>query len=120
MYLTGSDIKIYTGETPILFGQAKSCTIVYRTDSHESAGIANGRMRTYIAGRTGWEVVVGKLVTNMRKDLLRIGQTVSITLKVDNSDKVTGTAIVTQCQLTVQEGNLVQCSVRFLGTGALA
>lgn len=119
MFLTGNDIKIYTGETPLLLGKAKSCTIVYRSDTHESASMTSGRARTYMAGRKGWEVMVSKLVPYMRHDMLKLGQTFHLTLKVDSTDKVEGDAICTQCQLTVQEGNLVQCSVRFLGTGAL-
>lgn len=118
-YLTGSDIKVYTGETPRLLGLAKSCTISLQADGHESASDVNGRARTYISGRTDWEVTVSKLMFYMRHDLMRIGQTYLITLKVDSTDQLSGSVICTQVQTTVQEGNLVKCSVRFKGTGAL-
>jgi hypothetical protein len=120
MYLTGNDIKVYTGATPLLFGHAKGCSIVVGADVHESASVTNGKARTYLVGRTDWEVTVGKFVAYMRHDLLHIGQTVTLTIGVDNTDKVTGTAYITQVTLAVQGGNLVQCSVRFKGTGALS
>lgn len=120
MFLTGHDIKVYIGETPILLGHAKSCTINLMADEHETTSATDGTARSSIAGRTGWEVTVSKLVFYMRHDLLRIGKTFTLTMGVDGTDKLTGTAICTQSQLMVQEGNLVKCSVRFLGSGALA
>lgn len=119
MFLTGNDIKVYTGATPVLIGQAKSCSIDVNASAKESASATNGKARTYLVGRTDWEVTVGKLVAYMRHDVLRNGQTVALTIGVDNTDKVSGTAYVTQCTLVVQEGNLVQCSVRLKGTGPL-
>ena len=120
MFLTGNDIKVYTGATPLLIGQAKSCTISTHADGHESASATNGKAKTYLAGRTDWEVTVAKLVAYMRHDLLRIGQVVTLTMGVDNADKLSGTGICTQCTMVVQEGNLVQLSVRIKGTGELS
>lgn len=120
MFLTGHNIKVYTGDEPILLGHAKSCTINLMADSLETASATDGKARTYEMGRTGWEVTVNKLVFYMRHDLLRIGKTFTLTMGVDGTDKLTGTAICVQSQLVVQEGNLVKCSVRFLGNGALA
>lgn len=119
MFLTGHNIKVYTGDEPILLGHAKSCTINLMADSLETASATDGKARTSVVGRTGWDVTVSKLVFIMRHDLLRIGKTFYLTMGVDGNDKLSGLAICTQCQMVVQEGNLVKCSVRFLGSGEL-
>lgn len=120
MFLTGNNIKIYTGSPAVILGQAKSCSIELHADAKDSASATNGNSRTSIVGRTEWDVTVSKLVVDMKQDVLRIGQAVFLTMKVDNTDKVSGNAYCTQCTLVVQEGNLVQCSVRFKGNGPLS
>lgn len=120
MFLTGNDIKIYTGSPAVILGQAKSCSIEVQADAKESASATTGNIRTSVVGRKDWEVTVSKLVVDMQQDVLRIGQAVFLTLKVNNTDKVSGNAYCTQCTLVVQEGNLVQCSVRFKGNGELS
>lgn len=116
-YLTGIELKIYLDSA--MLGQAKSCTVALQADSHESASADTGRARTYLAGRTDWELVVSKLVLSMRQEHMRIGKTYQAELRTGDTDRLRGTVICTQVQAVVSEGNLVQCSVRFRGTGPL-
>lgn len=116
--IQGRDIRVYIGGTVI--GLAKSCNISTTTDTLESSSPDSARARTYTPGRTGWEIQVSKLVTNMKADLLRNGQTVSISVAVNNTDRLSGTAICTNVQMSGEVGKLAQCSCTFLGSGELS
>ena len=120
--IQGKDLKVYEGSgvTMTAIALAKSCTIVTQSDALETSSPSSSRARTYTPGRTGWTVTVNKLMSNMKADLLRIGGTFTLTMMVNENDKLTGTAICTEVQLVATVGNLVQCSVKFLGSGELA
>ena len=116
--IKGKDIRVYIGGNVI--GAARSCTISTTTDTLESSSPDSARARAYTPGRTGWEIQVSKLVTNMKADLLRNGQTVSISVAVNNTDRLSGTAICTNVQMSGEVGKLAQCSCKFLGSGELS
>lgn len=120
MILLGKDIQVYEGSTPTAIGSAKSCTINMSADTVETSSPSSPTARTYASGRTGWEVQVSKLVTNMKSDLLRNGTVVTLSMIVNNNDRVSGTAICTNVQVTGEVGKLAQCSCTFLGSGELS
>lgn len=117
----GKDILIYEGSTPTPIAAAKSCTISTDADTKETSSPDSGTAKTFVAGRTSWNVSVSMLVLAVKDNLLRVGQTYTLTMGVRGSetDRLTGTAICTQCQITGTVGNLAQGSIAFLGSGDL-
>lgn len=118
----GKDIIISEGSPAVPIAAAKSCSIVRQSDTVEISDPTMGRAKTYLAGRTGWQVVVNSLLLAMKSNLMRVGNTYTITMSIagSNTDKLTGTAICTECQITGTVGNLAQGSFRFLGSGSLS
>ena len=104
---------------------AKSCDIDLSCDVVETASASDGEYRTYITGRKKWDVSVSYLVTTAFATIaLKVGDTVTLTMgKTMNGhitgDRLTGTAIVTDCRITGNIGNLAKGSFKFQGTGAL-
>ena len=104
---------------------AKSCDVDISCDTIETASQTVGDYRTYIAGRKKWSIGVNYLVTTSFTGLaLKVGTTVTITVGVTRNghitgDRLTGSAIVTDCRVTGNIGHLAQGSFKFLGTGAL-
>lgn len=117
----GKDIIISEGNPAVPIAAAKTCSIVMSADSMEKSSPTSDRAREYVAGRTTWAVIVTTLVLGVKASLLRVGNTYTITMGVRGSstDKLTGTAICTECNITGTVGNLAQGSLRFQGTGEL-
>ena len=118
--IKGKDIRVYEGSSPTEIAYSKSCSVIVTSEVKEVSSPISARARTYIAGRTGWEVIVSKLLTSMKYDLLRVGNTYTLTFGVvDSDDQLSGTAICTEVQVVGSIGNLAQCSIKFLGSGEL-
>lgn len=113
----GEDLIIYEGADAI--AAAKSCTIVTSCDTKEISSPSSATARTFVAGRTGWQVSVSTLVSNVSSALLKVGNTYTLTMGV-TGDTLTGTAICTQCQIDGAVGALAKGSFNFLGSGELA
>ena len=118
----GKNIIISLGSPATAIAASKSCTIIRQSDTQETSDPTSARARTYLAGRTGWTVTVSGLLLVMKDNLLRVGNSYTLTMGVSGSstDKMTGTAICTECQITGTVGNLAQCSLKFLGSGSLS
>lgn len=88
----------------------------------EIASPDTGQWRTFIAGRKEWGFTSGWLVTT-RADLKRLlwqGRTVTVRIiGRGDSTGLTGTAIVQQCNMNSNVGNLAQGSFSFKGSGPL-
>ena len=113
---------IFEGVPATAIAAAKSCTITTRADVMESSSPASGTARTFVPGRTSWEVLVSTLVLSISDIVLRRGNTYTLSWK-ERKDTFyvayMGTAICTEAQLVGSEGNLAQGSLRFQGTGEI-
>lgn len=110
---------IYEGSTPTPIAAAKSCTITLGVDTKETSSPTSSSARTFVAGRTSWQVSVSTLVTSVSGLLLRVGNTYTLTVGV-SGDTLSGTAICTDCQIEGSVGALAKGSINFLGSGELA
>ena len=123
--MTGKDIIVVLsqGGTALASTAIKSQDIQTEADVLEKASSSQQSWREYIAGRKGWSVTLSYLVLTSDKilDLLKVGQTFSVTMKEtnDNTNKVTGNAILKAVKQTASVGNLAQGSWQLQGTGAL-
>ena len=123
--MTGKDIILVLsqGGTALASTAIKSQDIQTEADVIEKASSSQQSWREYIAGRKGWSVTLSYLVLTSDKilDLLKVGQTFSVTMKEtnDNTNKVTGNAILKAVKQTASVGNLAQGSWQLQGTGAL-
>ena len=123
--MTGKDIILVLsqGGTALASTAIKSQDIQTEADVLEKASSSQQSWREYIAGRKGWSVTLSYLVLTSDKilDLLKVGQTFSVTMKKmnDNTNKVTGNAILKAVKQTASVGNLAQGSWQLQGTGAL-
>lgn len=123
--MTGKDIILVLsqGGTALASTAIKSQDIQTEADVIEKASSSQQSWREYIAGRKGWSVTLSYLVLTSEKilDLLKVGQTFSVTIKKvdDNTNKVTGNAILKAVKQTASVGNLAQGSWQLQGTGAL-
>ena len=123
--MTGKEIILVLsqGGTALASTAIKSQDIQTEADVIEKASSSQQSWREYIAGRKGWSVTLSYLVLTSDKilDLLKVGQTFSVTMKKvdDNTNKVTGNAILKAVKQTASVGNLAQGSWQLQGTGAL-
>lgn len=116
----GKDIRIFEGSPAVEIANSKSCYIFKRADTKESSSPTSGDARTYVPGRTDWSVSLDTLVTDVRGDVLRVGQIYTLTIVVSGSAVFSGTVICTECQITAACGNLARGSFNFKGSGELA
>jgi len=123
--MTGKDIILVLSQngTALASTAIKSQDIQTEADVLEKASSSQQSWREYIAGRKGWSVTLSYLVLTSEKilDLLKVGQTFSVTMMRtgDNTNKVTGNAILKAVKQTASVGNLAQGSWQLQGTGAL-
>lgn len=121
MALLGNDLLILNSSGTALIAGAKSCEIDMSCETIETSSPSNGTARTYIAGRSEWSINVGYLVVDPLADLPRVGQTVSIRVKIrDGSSYLSGSAIFQTCRITATRGNLAQGTFQLRGSGALS
>ena len=125
--MTGKDIivTLTNSSSQVLASTAiKSQDIKTQCDTIEKASSTQQAWREYVAGRKEWSLTVSYLVlaASKVKDLLMVGQTFGITVQKinDNTNKVSGSAILTAVQQTSTVGNLATGSFTFQGTGALS
>lgn len=123
MAKTGNYIIVYRDNTVI--AGVKSNDISTGADIIEVASNSSGAWKEYISGRKDWSLSVSYLLLTDAGmlELLNVGTT--YTLKVGgrtatNANTLTGDAIMTDCKITATNGNLVQGTFTFKGSGALA
>lgn len=123
--LLGKNLQILkntTGSTyAAMVAMAKSCDIQIDGDAIETSSPSDGQWRHYIAGRKGWSINVGYLVTagGFASDADMVNTTVTIRVS-DGTVQMQGTAIVKTWKATGTVGNLTQGSFQLLGTGPLS
>lgn len=128
--MTGHDLLLYfeyqdEGSTLWLpFGCSKSHEIKGDVEEIEISSPTSGVWRQYLTGRKEWSVTCSYLVLakEQLRDLLEIGNTFNVCFKQrneQNSTGLSGTCFLKSVIITASEGNLVQGSFTFRGTGAL-
>ena len=120
--MNGNNIIVYKDGTAI--AGAKSAEISTSVGTIEVASATSGQWREFITGRKEWSLSCGYLITANSgvRDLLTVGTTCTIKVKgrgAADSTGVSGSAIITKCNITASRGNLVQGSFQFQGSGQL-
>ncbi len=111
-------VKRKQGTSYTAIAAAKSCDIIVRCDTIETAPATSADWKAFIAGRKEWEVTCSFLVSEIELDETLVGTTVMLRFGTSN-DYMTGYAIVTEWHVTGTYGNLAQGSFRFKGTDGL-
>lgn len=125
MYMTGKDLIIILSQNGVALASTtiRSQDIQTQCDAEEKASATQQSWREYVAGRKGWQLTVNQLLLTSTRvlDLLKVGEYFGVTYKAvgDDTNKVTGTALLTAVKQTGTVGNLAQGSWTLLGTGAL-
>lgn len=114
----GKDIQIY-GSSGVLIAAAQSCTIQRSVDIIETASTSPGD-KTYIAGRKGWSIDLSYFISSGLSGMPMVGATYTINVKVGGTQKASGSAICTECDIQASMGNLAKGSLKLQGTGALS
>lgn len=120
--IKGHDLIIYEGVPAVAIAAAKSCSIDVSADVIETSSPESGTARTFIPGRTSWEVSVSTLVLAVNDIILRPRNTYTLSWK-ERKDTfyvaMSGTAICTDAVVEASDGSLVKGSLRFVGTGEI-
>lgn len=116
----GNNLIVSLNGTAI--GAAKTCSISFGCDTQEVSSPSQGTFKQFITSRKSWMVTVGYMVTAVKSNLMRVGQsyTLSFGVRGDDTDKVTGTAICTTCKIDGQRGNIASGTFEFKGIGELS
>lgn len=91
-------------------------------DAIEKASATQQDWTEVVAGRKSWKIDISYLVmaAGRIRDLLLVGQMFDVTVKdKDNTQSVTGTAMLTDVGNVAAFGNLAQGSMSLIGSGAL-
>ena len=119
MAIQGRNLIVSLDGTAI--AMAKNCTFTHECDLHEVSSPGASDYKTFIKERRSWKVTAGYLCGDVKTGLMKVGSTVTLTFGLRNSvsDRVSGTAICTKCQIVGTVGNLASGSFEFTGSGAL-
>lgn len=87
----------------------------------EISSPTTGGWRNYIAGRKGWTVNTGFLLSTVGEveRLLSVGEEYTLLFADEGHMGLQGTAILKTCKITATVGNLIQGSFSFQGTSSL-
>lgn len=118
MVLHGENIKIYSYGQVIAL--ATSCTIETSADTSETASNTTSSSKKYIAGRTDWNVRIARFVDNMQDQMIMAGNVYAITMYVNGTDLLSGTAICSEVSTEFSVGKLAQGNCTFIGSGELS
>ena len=123
--MTGKDVILVLsqGGTALASTKIKSQSIKAQCAVLEKASSSQQDWVEVIAGRKSWTLTVRYLVLSgsQVKDVLKVGQTFSVTMNESGSttNKVSGTAILSAVDAEYPTGNLAQGTFTFTGSGAL-
>lgn len=115
-------LKNTTGSTyAAVVAGARSCDVNVEGDQIETSSPSDGQWRHYIAGRKGWSITVGYLMSvgTFPTEAEMVNTTVTIRVS-DGTVQMQGTAIVKAWKATGTVGNLTQGSFQLLGSGPLS
>ena len=122
--MTGKDIKLVLlqGGTALASAAIKSHDIEAQAEMIERASATQQEWKEYVTGHKGWKVTASYLLLTSAKvaDLLYVGQTFDVQLKVGEVTLLTGQVLMQSVKHTATTGNLTQGSFSFLGNGPLS
>lgn len=123
--MTGKDVilTLYQNGTALANTKIKSQSIKSQCATIEKASSTQQDWVEVIAGRKSWSLTVRYLVLSgsQVKDVLKVGQIFDITMQESgsNTNKVTGTALLSGVDAEYPTGNLAQGTFTLTGSGAL-
>lgn len=123
--MTGKDVilTLSQGGVALANTRIKSQSIKSQCGVIEKASSTQQDWVEVVAGRNSWSLTVRYLVLSgsQVKDVLKVGQTFSITMQEygSSTNKVTGTALLSGVDAEYPTGNLAQGTFTFTGSGAL-
>jgi predicted secreted protein len=123
--MTGKDIIVVLSQNNVAVASTKvrSQDIKTSCGTIERASATQQQWEEHIAGRKRWTLSVSCLILTAPqiKDLLKAGQSFDITMQKvnDSTNKVSGTAILTEVSVSASIGSLAKGNFSFLGTGPL-
>ena len=121
MAILGNNIIVLMGGTAI--AGTKSDELQVDCETIEIASATDQGWTHYLAGRKSWSLTVGFLLLAQSdiRNVLNNGSNVTLIIKGrnDNSNTLTGNAIMRTQKLTFTQGNLAQGSIQFIGNGPL-
>lgn len=121
MAILGNNIIVLMGGTAI--AGTKSDELQVDCETIEIASATDQGWTHYLAGRKSWSLTVGFLLlaNSDIRNVLNNGSNVTLIIKGrnDNSNTLTGNAIMRTQKLTFTQGNLAQGSIQFIGNGPL-
>ena len=123
--MTGKDVILTLSQNGVALANTKikSQSIKAQCAVLEKASSSQQDWVEVIAGRKSWTLTVRYLVLagSQVKDVLKVGQTFSVTMNESGSttNKVSGTAILSAVDAEYPTGNLAQGTFTFTGSGAL-
>ena len=123
--MTGKDVilTLSQGGVALANTKIKSQSIKSQCGVIEKASSTQQDWVEVVAGRKSWSLTVRYLVLSgsQVKDVLKVGQTFSITMQEygSSTNKVTGTALLSGVDAEYPTGNLAQGTFTLTGSGAL-
>ena len=121
--MTGKDVILTLSQGGTALANTKIKSIKAQCAVLEKASSSQQDWVEVIAGRKSWSLTVRYLVLagSQVKDVLKVGQTFSVTMNESGSttNKVSGTAILSAVDAEYPTGNLAQGTFTFTGSGAL-
>ena len=126
-HILGHDViiaEVVNGQSTPL-AAAKSCEIDKTADAKEISSVTSGQDREFVAGRRTWRVTVNYLVPASGEAMSKLDMVggmfnLSMYIRGRTDDKRSGNALLIESKITATDGNLVQGSWVFQGSGALA
>ena len=124
MAFLGKNLKILTpvsgGYAAVVAG-ARSCEVSVDGDQMEVSSPNDGQWRHYVAGRNGWSISVGYLMSvgTFPTEAQMVNTTVTVVVS-DGTTMMQGQAIVKSWKATGNMDNLANGSFVFLGNGPLS
>ena len=123
--MTGKDVILTLSQNGVALANTKikSQSIKSQCGVIEKASSTQQDWVEVVAGRKSWTLTVRYLVLSgsQVKDVLKVGQTFSITMQEygSSTNKVTGTALLSGVDAEYPTGNLAQGTFTLTGSGAL-
>lgn len=123
--MTGKDVILTLSQNGVALANTKikSQSIKSQCGVIEKASSTQQDWVEVVAGRKSWSLTVRYLVLSgsQVKDVLKVGQTFSITMQEygSSTNKVTGTALLSGVDAEYPTGNLAQGTFTLTGSGAL-
>lgn len=121
--MNGNNLIVYSGGVAI--AAVKGNEIQSDVNMIEKSSSTDEEWSHFIAGRKSWSITLNYLILTDAgvKDLLNVGNDYTLKFKgrsAEDTNSVSGAAILKTCKISAQRGNLVTGSFQFVGNGPLS